>query len=323
MERLTTEPLYKRAETAMIARIVGRVWTPGMRLPNEFDLAAEFGVSQGTIRKALVALENRGLILRSPGRGTIIARTTEHDRSIAFFRLRDKAGQMAVPEPLSESVGRRAATKAERALFDADVTDVHTIERVRQYDGAPFVFEQMRLPVGLCPGLDADAPLPIRSTLIFRKDFGLSIMATEESISATVARAKESRLLNAAAGTPLLRVERRARDLADRVVELRTSLILTDRATYRVDLVRSEPPTAAGDPTGTGREGATVAAPSKPRPTTLYLDASANSSSSSAEHSSTALWAASIHSRPKLSSYHFQTGFAACLNASFSSAVGV
>ena len=45
-------PLYKAAETEMIRRIESGEWAPGLRLPNEFGLADEFGVSQGTMRRA-------------------------------------------------------------------------------------------------------------------------------------------------------------------------------------------------------------------------------------------------------------------------------
>jgi len=235
-----SEPLYKRAETEMIARIVERVWRPGMRLPNEFELAAEFGVSQGTIRKALMSLESRGLLSRSPGRGTSVARTTPEASLFSFFRMRDPSGAMTVPEALSESIRRRVATAAERAGLDGCGDEVFELQRVRQHDGVPFVAERMRFAASLCEGIEEDAPLPNSLYPYLQERFGLAIMTAEESISAVGAGAREARLLGVVHGRPLLRVERRARDLADRVVELRTSHYLTSFASYRVDLVRGD-----------------------------------------------------------------------------------
>ncbi len=237
---VAAEPLYKRAETEMITRIVERVWRPGMRLPNEFELAAEFGVSQGTIRKALVSLERRGLLTRSPGRGTSVARTTPEASLFSFFRMRDPSGAMTVPEPHTERIRRRPATAEERAGLDGCGEEVYELQRVRQHGGVPFVAERMRFAANLVAGIEDDAPLPNSLYPYLQERFGLSIMTAEESISAVAAGTREAALLGLAQGQPLLRVERRARDLADRVVELRTSHYLTSFASYRVDLSRSE-----------------------------------------------------------------------------------
>lgn len=232
----------------MVTRIVERVWSPGMRLPNEFELAAEFGVSQGTIRKALVSLERRGLLTRSPGRGTSVARTTAEASLFAFFRLRDASGAMAVPEALSEKIRRRPATAAERAQLDDAGAEVYELHRVRQHKGVPFAVERTRLAAALCDGMERDAPLPNSLYPYLQERFGLSIMTAEEAISAVAARPREARLLGVAPGSPLLSVERKARDLADRVVELRTSVFLTSFASYRVDLARSDPLLGSAEP---------------------------------------------------------------------------
>lgn len=45
---------------------------PGMRLPNEPELAADFGVSRGILREALTILQTKGIIYRKPKEGTFI-----------------------------------------------------------------------------------------------------------------------------------------------------------------------------------------------------------------------------------------------------------
>jgi GntR family transcriptional repressor for pyruvate dehydrogenase complex len=53
---------------------------PGEKLPAERELAQHLGVSRVSIREALRELENRGLIDRRPGRGTIVLRPGERAR---------------------------------------------------------------------------------------------------------------------------------------------------------------------------------------------------------------------------------------------------
>lgn len=240
-DRLVAEPLYKRAEAAMVARIVRGDWKPGERLPNEFALAETFGVSQGTIRKALTALEERGLLERAPGRGTTIARTTEAEALFAFFRMRDAEDRMAVPEPLSERIERRAATPEERAALRPESPEVYAIERVRAHDGAPLVLERIRFSAALAEGLEAEQPLPNSLYVHLEARHGVAIMRAEEALTAVAADATEAAALGVAEGAPLLAVERRCYDLADRLVELRSSRYRTDRASYRVEHLRTGP----------------------------------------------------------------------------------
>ena len=47
-------------------------WKPGSAIPNESDLAREFGVSAGTMRKALDLMEGEHLLTRRQGRGTFV-----------------------------------------------------------------------------------------------------------------------------------------------------------------------------------------------------------------------------------------------------------
>ncbi|SOC43042.1 GntR family transcriptional regulator [Rhizobium subbaraonis] len=53
----------------------------------ELDLAAHFGCSQGTVREALLQLQEEGLVLRQGHRGTQVSECTE-DEAVEMFRVR-------------------------------------------------------------------------------------------------------------------------------------------------------------------------------------------------------------------------------------------
>ena len=65
--------------------------SPGERLPSERELVRLFQVSKDTVRKALGALVGRGLVIKSPSRGTfvasadLLARKREHGRVHVFL----------------------------------------------------------------------------------------------------------------------------------------------------------------------------------------------------------------------------------------------
>lgn len=65
-------PAHRRIATALTEAIEQGRYGPGARLPAETDLAAELGVSRGTLRQALRALRDDGLIEAVPGRGNFV-----------------------------------------------------------------------------------------------------------------------------------------------------------------------------------------------------------------------------------------------------------
>ena len=80
--RLEAQPLYVKARNIMVDRLISGQWRPGQVLPSEFAIAAELGVSQGTVRKALDDMTAEGLVVRKQGRGTFVAEA--EDKSILF-----------------------------------------------------------------------------------------------------------------------------------------------------------------------------------------------------------------------------------------------
>ena len=75
MDRSTdsSEPLHTQVATRLRQEVRQGVYHTGQRLPAEVDLARQLGVSRGTVRQALTALLNEGLLNTVPGRGTFVS----------------------------------------------------------------------------------------------------------------------------------------------------------------------------------------------------------------------------------------------------------
>ncbi len=64
---------YMRVAGDIAARIASGELKPGARLRSERDLAEYYGVSYGTVRRAMEVLRERGLITTVHGRGTFVS----------------------------------------------------------------------------------------------------------------------------------------------------------------------------------------------------------------------------------------------------------
>jgi DNA-binding GntR family transcriptional regulator len=64
--------IYARVADHIEARIKAGQLVPGARLPGERDLAAEYQVALGTMRRAIEELRSRGLVVTLPAKGTFV-----------------------------------------------------------------------------------------------------------------------------------------------------------------------------------------------------------------------------------------------------------
>jgi GntR family transcriptional regulator len=66
-------PAYRRIAADLADKIREGTYRPGDALPAQRDLSAQYGVTLMTLRQALQALRDEGLIVQQAGRGTFIA----------------------------------------------------------------------------------------------------------------------------------------------------------------------------------------------------------------------------------------------------------
>jgi GntR family transcriptional regulator len=225
LQDASSRPLYVQVRERLLERIRSGAWKPGQLIPNEFEIAAEFGVSQGTARKAISELASEGLVVRRQGRGTFVVEHTPAHVLFRFFNIYDASGVAVIPDSRdTRSTVERASAAERKALALADNASVIRIRRTRTAKGIPFITETITLPEAPFPGLAGKAALPNTLYDMFQKVYGVLLTHTDDRLSAATADADTAATLGIAPGTPLLRIERVAFSLDDRPIEWRVSL---------------------------------------------------------------------------------------------------
>lgn len=235
-DKLDAQPLYARVKRALAERILSGIWAPGRPLPNEFQLAEEFGVSQGTVRKALDALAAENLVERHQGRGTFVARHTSDTVHFRFFRLYDADGRIHPDSRDVQIAVERPDTTEQTALGLTPDSRAIRIVRTRTHNGQPIIDERISLPHGLFAALLDHDTIPNTLYDLYQTDFGITVARVEENLRAVPASETTARRLSCKVGAPVLVIERVAFDYSGRPVEWRVSHCLTGAIFYHATL---------------------------------------------------------------------------------------
>lgn len=237
--------LYRAVGRSLLESIEAGIHPPGSMLPSEAALAAAFGVSMGTLRKAVDDLVARGLLVRRQGRGTFVATHTADRALLHFFPLERHDGLREAPSVELIGLARVAAdAESASALGIAEGAPTLQIEQRIALQGTCVGHELLVLPASLFKGMNERALRENAGALYawYQAAFGVTVVRATERAAAVIADRRVRDALGLPAGAAVLRVRRKAFGLRDRAVEYRRSHFDTQRH----DLVSALP---SGAPT--------------------------------------------------------------------------
>lgn len=156
------EALWSAIAATLTGEIGAGHYRPGDKLPTEAALAARFGVNRHTVRHALAALADRGLVHSRRGAGVFVAqRPTDYPlgRRVRFHENVLAAGQTP-SRRISRDETRPCDAEEARALRLRHGDPVHVVEGVSLADDQPIAAFRSVFPAARFP----DLPVALRET---------------------------------------------------------------------------------------------------------------------------------------------------------------
>lgn len=236
IDRASPVPLYFQLSQQLEEAIERGALPPGTLLGNEIDLAGRLGLSRPTVRQAIQALVDKGLLVRRRGVGTQVVHSQVR-RPLELSSLYEDlqaAGQRPATRVLDLAVVPASAQVA-AALGVPEGSDVRRIDRLRLTHGEPLARMRNYLPLTpLDPSRDE-----LEATGLYRlmRAAGTSLHSARQSIGARAATATEATLLAEPPGAPLLTMERTAFDDTGRPVEYGDHLYRASRYSFELQLL--------------------------------------------------------------------------------------
>ncbi|RFB12079.1 GntR family transcriptional regulator [Bacillus sp. HNG] len=232
-------PLYHQIKDILIKRIQNKTWNPGDLIPTEQELMKEFDVSRTTLRQAITALVQEGLLEKRQGKGTIV-------------KAQKLVGTLGRLTGFAEEVmekGYQPYSKLLRVEFRDDVftekkmlntsenSKILIIERIRLADDIPIALERTAWPEHIGEILIKHDLNGAKFYQILEEE-GIFLKKATESITAINATPNDADLLGISGGQALLEMTRLSFGIDDKPIEYTKTKYRPDRYQYHVDLKR-------------------------------------------------------------------------------------
>lgn len=151
-------PIWKSIAATLTSEIADGQYAPGDKLPTEASLATRFGVNRHTVRHALAAMADDGLVHARRGAGVFVAQTpTDYPigRRVRFHQNLKAAGRVPAKEILVLET-RTASPRECEALELTKGDPVHVYEGLSLADGQPIAIFRSVFPAARFPTLLED-----------------------------------------------------------------------------------------------------------------------------------------------------------------------
>lgn len=230
-------PIWRSIATTLRGEISAGQYAPGDKLPTEAVLAARFGVNRHTVRHALAALAEDGVVFARRGAGVFVTQVpTDYPigKRVRFHRNLTSAGR--VPTKRILSMQTRSATGTERSLLAlADGAQVHVVDGLSLADDLPVAVFTSVFPGARFPDLPAYLEEAGSVTEALRRSGVRDYTRASTRLKAKLASATQALHLQIAEGAPVLFSTSVNVDPEGRPVEFGSTWFAGDRITLTLD----------------------------------------------------------------------------------------
>ena len=238
--RLTRDPKYVTICNLLRDRIRSGRYGLGSRLPSESALMSQFAVSRVTVRLALGALREVGLIESRQGKGYFVRPVRaiqDLGRLQGFGEMMAAVGVEARSTVLSvaETPASAEVAKALRVERTAAVISIH---RVRIGGGTPLSYDVSYFPVDIGRRLNGEDLAHADIFALLERKLGVDLAYADLRLEIAAADEAVAPHLGVSLGEPLVRITRLTHDCDGRPVDFEYLYGRQDAFQFRIRVPR-------------------------------------------------------------------------------------
>lgn len=241
IEKMNGLPVYRQIEAAILSNIRNGVWSEDDKLPSEDDLAKYFGVSRGTVRRAIGELVNEGVLKRLHGHGTFVAKPgheykIDTDNFLSFLEEMERTGVKVDTQVIAKGVAIPSPTLIK---YLGNVKEVCYIKRIRKSDGKLIMFSIDHLPCQIFRDAVEKYDDSKSVYAFLERNYNVRISKVKRLFYAISAQGEIAKELNLKNGAPLFYIVQQAFDEQGRCIDCAYLYIISEEMHFSITTMRN------------------------------------------------------------------------------------
>lgn len=232
-------PIYYQLEEEIKRLIEEGVLQPGDMIPSEREYSEKFNISRMTVRQAINNLVKDGYLVRHRGKGTFVAeeKLEQKLQGLTSFTEDMQARGLVPSTRLLEFSLTDPPVDVRNQLQLESAEKVYKMERVRLADGIPMALESSYVPQRILGEVGEEI---VKQSLYqyIEHTLKLDIGQATQVLEASVARKRESEILEIKEGAPVLLMKRYTRLKNGQPFEVVKSIYRADRYKFIINIHR-------------------------------------------------------------------------------------
>ncbi|MDR7074143.1 GntR family transcriptional regulator [Fictibacillus barbaricus] len=238
IDKTSPVPLYYQIEEAIKLKIDKGEWESGSMISSEREFAENYEVSRMTVRQAINNLVNDGYLTRRKGKGTFVSGKKIEQKLLGLTSFTEdmKARGYKPASKLVSFQTIQANHQIAKVLEISHNNEIYEIKRVRLANDVPMAIETTFVPAQLIHLQESH----IQDGSLYSQveQAGFHIDYATQSLEASIAREKESEILEIAKGAPVLLIQRQTYLTNGKPLEVVHSVYRGDRYKFMIDMKR-------------------------------------------------------------------------------------
>ncbi len=228
-------PIYLQLREVVRTKIEDGEYLPGTAIPSENALADTYGINRLTVRTAVDALVNEGVLKRVQGKGVfVVGNKVERDLDTLSGFTQTMRGKSKTPKVKVLVKRLRKAGEALGKIFRvAPDTELYYIKRLCLVDDEPFSLEEVFIPHDVVPKLSG-IDLSVFGIYEIYDFYGIKLKEAAQTLDIVKLPQNDARMLGIDASLPVFFFQCTSRDDNGRVIEFARTYTRGDKCEFTV-----------------------------------------------------------------------------------------